>query len=117
MQTRTQVHFSHLAVAVTASSPLGKLVPLLQALFVSHGASAIAARQAAIQVVAQELRAQGFVLAIQDAFWLTFALCIAAIIAVFFVRSRRGGAEGLPAVTSETSDEEAQTREEALLAV
>ncbi|HCI79540.1 MAG TPA: MFS transporter [Ktedonobacter sp.] len=117
VQTQTQVHFSHIAEQVTPTSPLGKLVPLLQALFVSHGASAIAAYQAAIQVVGRELQAQSYMLAMQDAFWLTFGLCIAAIIAVVFVRSRRTPDANLPATTSETTNEDAQAREEALLAV
>ena len=117
VQTQTQVHFSHLAEQVTPTSPLGKLVPLLQALFISHGASAIAAYQAAIQVVGRELQAQGYMLAMQDAFWLTLVLCIAAIIAVIFVRSRRATNANLPTATSETTDEEAQAREEALVAV
>ena len=117
VQTQTQVHFSHLSVQVTPTSPLGKLVPLLQALFISHGASAIAAYQAAIQIVAQEVQAQAFVLAIQDAFWVTFALCLVAIVSVFFVRSRRATNEDLPTVSPETTDEEASAREEALLAV
>lgn len=117
VQTQTRVHFSHLADQVTPTSPLGKLIPMLQALFISRGASAAAAYQAAVQVIARELQGQSYILAIQDAFWLTFGLCVLAIISVIFVRSHRPTNEDLPTVSSETTDEEAQAREEALLAV
>jgi DHA2 family multidrug resistance protein len=117
VQTQSKVHYSHLAEQVTATTPLGKLIPLLQGLFISHGASPVTAYRTTIQVMAGELQRQAYVLAIQDAFLVTFGLCILAVISVLFVRSRKATAQELPAVSPETTSEEATTREEALLAV
>jgi EmrB/QacA subfamily drug resistance transporter len=86
VQTQSQIHFGHLAERVTASSPLGQLIPRIQALFVSRGADPIAAYNAAIQLVARFLQREAFVMAIRDAFILTIFVIGLAIIATLFVR-------------------------------
>jgi DHA2 family multidrug resistance protein len=89
VQTQTQVHFGHLAEQFTINSPLGELVPRLQALFVAHGADTIAAYQAAVLLIARFIQREAFVLAIQDALWVTIGVTILAIIATLFVRPSR----------------------------
>ncbi|MDQ6660962.1 MAG: multidrug efflux MFS transporter [Chloroflexota bacterium] len=89
VQTQNNIHFARLAEQVTAISPLGQLLPGLQALFMSHGASAAQAQSTALQLIAGLLRQQSYVLAIQDAFTVTVFVIGVAIIAVLFVRSSR----------------------------
>ncbi len=92
VQTQTRVHFTHLAEQVTASSPLGQLLPRLQGLFLLHGADAQSARSAALQLIARFLQRQGYLLAIQDAFFVVIALIALAIVATLFVKERRRSA-------------------------
>ena len=89
VQTQTKVHYAHLAERVTASSPLGQLLPRLQALFMQHAANAQAANSAALQSIARILQRQGYLLAIQDAFFLIIALVILAMVSTLFVKERR----------------------------
>lgn len=89
VQTQSKVHYTHLAEQVTTSSPLGQLIPRLQASFIAHGASLQSAQRAALQIIYGLLQQQSFVLAFQDAFRLTLVIIAAAIIAVFFVRGTR----------------------------
>ncbi len=89
VQTQSQVHYNNLAQQVTASSPLGQLVPSLQAYFVANGAGLVEAQAAALQVVSGLLSEQSFVLSLQDAFLLTLAVIVLAIIATMFVRGSR----------------------------
>src|SRR5215472_4690289 len=89
VQTQTQIHFGHLAEQFTIYSPLGELVPRLQALFVANGADTVAAYNAAILLIARFIQREAFVLAIQDALWVTIGVTILAIIAVLFVRPSR----------------------------
>ncbi len=89
VQTETAMHYTHLAEQVTPSSPLGLLVPGLQALFMQQGASPSAAYAAAIQELIGLVQRQATVLAMQDAFRVSLLLSGVAIAAAFFVRSRR----------------------------
>ncbi|HXX77317.1 MAG TPA: DHA2 family efflux MFS transporter permease subunit [Ktedonobacteraceae bacterium] len=89
VQTQTQIHFGHLAEQFTIFSPLGELVPRLQAFFVANGADTVAAYNAAILLIARFIQREAFVLAIQDALWVTIGVTILAIIAVIFVRPSR----------------------------
>ncbi|HLZ63490.1 MAG TPA: MDR family MFS transporter [Ktedonosporobacter sp.] len=89
VQTQAQVHFARLAEQVTASSPIGQLLPQLQALFVARGADTNTAHVAALQVIAGLLQRQSFVLALQNAFSFSAVVTILAIIAVLFVRGSR----------------------------
>ncbi len=89
VQTQTSVHYAHLAEQVTAASPLGRLVPAIQALLMQQGASATLAYQTAIQFLAEFLQQQAAILAMQDAFRLSLVLTLMAIISAFFVRTGR----------------------------
>ena len=92
VQTQTKVHFTHLAEQVTASSPLGQLLPRLQGLFLLHGADVQSARSAALQLIARLLQRQGYLLALQDAFFVVIALIALAIVATLFVKEKRRSA-------------------------
>jgi EmrB/QacA subfamily drug resistance transporter len=116
VQTQTQIHFGHLAEQVTASSPLGQLVPRIQALLVARGADAASAYIAALGLIARFVQREAFVLGIQDALRLTIFVTGLAIIAVLFVRGSRRpqripeqtpSAE-VPADTGETARVEAE---------
>jgi EmrB/QacA subfamily drug resistance transporter len=100
VQTQTKVHYTHLAERVTAGSPLGQLLPRLQALFIAHGASIDTARRAAVEVLVQLVQRQGYDLAMQDAFRLTVGLVVLAVIVTLFVRGRRRKAGILEQPTS-----------------
>jgi len=112
VQTQTAIHYAHLAEQVTPSSPLGQLLPGLQALFMLRGASAGAVFSAAIQVISGLVLRQASVLAMQDAFHISVALTVVAIIAACFIRYRRPQ----PTITTER-EEAVKAKEEAMLAV
>ena len=112
VQTQTAIHYAHLAEQVTPSSPLGQLLPSLQALFMLRGASASAAFSAAIQVIGGLVQRQASILAFQDAFHISVALTVVAIIAACFIRYRRPQ----PTITTER-EEGVKAKEEAMLAV
>lgn len=115
VQTQTQIHFGHLAEQVTASSPVGELIPRIQALFVAHGADTASAYRAALLLIARFAQREAFVLAIQDALRLTIFVIGLAIIAVLFVRGYRGqqriprqvSGSSVPADSEEIAPEEA----------
>ncbi|HEY4032452.1 MAG TPA: DHA2 family efflux MFS transporter permease subunit [Ktedonobacteraceae bacterium] len=115
VQTETAIHYAHLAEQVTPFSPLGKLLPLIQALFMQHNAPAGLAYATALQVVSEYVQLQATILAMQDAFRISLLLTVVAIIAAFFVRSRKAQ----PPTEGETplSEEEAAAQTEAALAV
>ena len=103
-------------IPVTPASPLGQLVPKLQALFILRGASASTAYATAIQVIAGLVHRQATILAMQDAFRLSVILTGIAIISAFFVRYRRvPPPEQIP--SEQERSEEMASREEAMLAV
>ncbi|HKF35917.1 MAG TPA: hypothetical protein VKB35_03375, partial [Ktedonobacteraceae bacterium] len=58
-------------------------------LFVQHGASLHAARAAALEEIARLVQRQGYMLAIQDAFWFVLFVLLASIIAACFIRMRK----------------------------
>jgi EmrB/QacA subfamily drug resistance transporter len=115
VQTQSQIHFGHLAELVTVSSPLGELVPRIQALLVARGADSSSAYATALQLIARFVQREAFVLAIQDALRLTIFIIGLAIIAVLFVRSSRrpqrvpgqASRTGTPADTGEIAPVEA----------
>ncbi|GAC1642764.1 MAG: DHA2 family efflux MFS transporter permease subunit [Ktedonobacteraceae bacterium] len=118
VQSQTTIHYSHLAEQVTAASPLGQLIPRLQALFILHGASAAAAYSAALQEISGLVRLQATIIAMQDAFRLSVVLTGLAIIASFFVRYRTRRA--VPTEVQQRTlkeHEAASAREEATLAI
>ena len=109
IQTQNQVHYAHLAEQVTPVSRLGQLIPLLQGLFISHGADVLAAKSAAYQLISGLLQRQSYLLAINDAFRFSLVVAILAIIAVLFVRGSRRSATGAPTTAQgqETPSQEA----------
>lgn len=115
VQTQSSIHYSHLAEQVTANSPLAQIIRELEALFISQGASFAAAQSTALQLISGELKLQGALLAIHDAFWFTLALAIAAIIASLFVGGRKKTAQQEQPRTQEEQEEERRILEEAMI--
>src|SRR5207248_1661872 len=68
---------------------VGPALARLQALLMTHGASAQVAQNTALRELAGQVQRQAFILAIQDAFTFTVITVAIAIIAVFFVRKSR----------------------------
>lgn len=120
VQTQSQIHYGHLAEQVTASSPLGQLLPRLQAFFVAHGTDLANAKATSLQVISGLLIKQSFVLSLQDAFMLTLAVSGLAIIATLFVRGSRKPAQinepSLSPVNPSENTETEGARAEALFA-
>lgn len=92
VQTQVKVHYSHLAERVTPQSSYGQLLFRLQAFFLAKGRTPSNAQAAATQLVIKLIQKQSYVLALQDAFWLTLLIIVLAIIATCFVRLRKGSA-------------------------
>ncbi|BCL82169.1 putative MFS-type transporter YhcA [Ktedonobacteria bacterium brp13] len=112
VQSQTKLHYAHLAERVTPNSSQGQLVNLLQALFISHGFPVAYAQAYAVKTIGGLLERQSYMLAMQDAFWITLVLAILAIVASFFVGSRRSKASAVVTL----SEEEIAARREALIA-
>jgi DHA2 family multidrug resistance protein len=89
VQSQAKVHATQLAAQVTPTSPLAQLAARLQAQLMLHGASASVARAAALKQVTGLVQQQGYLMAIQDAFWFVMFVLIASVIAAFFIRMRR----------------------------
>lgn len=115
VQTETSIHFTHLAEQVTAFTPLGQLIPSLQAGFMLRGASASAAYQAAIREVSALVQQRAAVLAMQDAFRISLLLTGFAILAAFFVRSRRPQPAAGKGTSRPEQKQEAAARDETML--
>ncbi len=115
VQVQTKIHYSHLAEQVTASSPLGQLLPRLEAFFVARGADASAARAAATQLIIRLVQRQGYVLAIQDAFRITLVFVAITVIITLFIRVKRPPRR-IPAQPLEAPGGEAAPQEETALA-
>jgi EmrB/QacA subfamily drug resistance transporter len=114
VQTQAKVHDTHLAGQITPTSPLAQLAARLQALLVLHGASPVAARAAALRRITGLVQQQGYLLAIQDAFWFVMFVLIAAIIAAFFIRMRKR-VPSFPQEGAENSEGEADLIESAMI--
>ncbi len=106
VQTQTKVHFTHLAEQVTASSPIGQLLPRIEGLFLLRGADMHSAAGAALQVIAGYVTRQGYLLAMRDAFFLTLILTFIAIVATFFVRGVRRTSQPAQDATAEQTEQE-----------
>jgi EmrB/QacA subfamily drug resistance transporter len=115
VQTQSQIHFGHLAEQMMANSPLGELLPRIEALFVARGADLTSASAAALQLIARFVQREAFVLAVQDALRLTIFVIGFAIIAVLFVRNTRRP-QRVPEQTPLTADTGEPARAEAVLA-
>ncbi len=112
VQTQAKVHYSHLAELVTPTSAYGRIVFGLRAFFIAHGYNPINANIAAIEEVIGLVRRQGYMLALIDAFWVTLVFVLAAIVSVFFIRSKRRVDTAAPA---NVNAEEDASRREAML--
>lgn len=88
VQTQTKVHYTHLAEQVTSASPLGQLLPRLEALFVSRGANVQSATSTAVLLIARLVQRQAYMLAIRDAFFLSIAIAVLALVVTMFVKER-----------------------------
>lgn len=115
VQVQTKIHYSHLAEQVTASSPLGQLLPRLEAFFVARGADAAAAQTTAIQLLVRLVQEQGYVLAIQDAFRITLIFVAITVIVTLFIRVKRP-ARRFPVQPAEAPVDEAAPEEGTTLA-
>ncbi|GHO44210.1 hypothetical protein KSX_23730 [Ktedonospora formicarum] len=120
VQTQNKVHYAHLAERVTAISPLGQMIMGIQAMLMAKGASATAAYGYALQTVSGLLHRQSYILAMQDAFRLSFVLSVVAIVATFFVSGAKKKAAQATETENMSAEERAEAekaREEAALAV
>jgi EmrB/QacA subfamily drug resistance transporter len=122
VQTQVKIHYSHLAERVTASSNLGQLIPRLQALFATHGYDPVRAYEAAVLQVMRIVQGQSYMLALQDAFWLTLWIILIAIVATVFIQSGprqmahpANGQEGRTDAPAKRSAEEEAAMQEARL--
>jgi DHA2 family multidrug resistance protein len=88
VQTQTKVHYTHLAEQVTAASPLGQLLPRFEALFVLRGADVQSAVSTAVLLIARLVQRQAYMLAIRDAFFLSIAIAVVALVVTLFVKER-----------------------------
>jgi DHA2 family multidrug resistance protein len=89
VQTQTQVHYAHLAEQVTPTSSLGQLLPRLQAYLMTGGASLATARTTALQLIAELVQRQSYMLAIRDAFLLTLVFVFLSVVATLFLQGKR----------------------------
>lgn len=119
VQGQNKIHYAHLAERVTATSPLGKLIVMLQGALMGKGLSATAAYAYALKTIGGLLQRQAYMLAIQDAFRLSFYLAIVAIIATLFVSGakKKKSAQEEASMSEEERAEAEKAREEASLAV
>jgi hypothetical protein len=111
VQTQVRIHYGHLAEQITPASPIGRLLPEFEALFISHGYSLSAARSTALQFISLLVQQHAFMFAIQDAFDFSLVMVFLAMIAVLFVRSSRKKAQPT-APTTEGDSAPSETEEE-----
>ncbi|GHO53486.1 MDR family MFS transporter [Ktedonobacter robiniae] len=119
VQSQNKIHYAHLAERVTATSPLGTLVVMLQGALMGKGLSATAAYAYALKTIGGLLQRQSYMLAMQDGFRLSFYLAIVAIFATFFVSGakKKKPAQEEASMSEEERAEAEKAREEASLAI
>ncbi|GCE04726.1 DHA2 family efflux MFS transporter permease subunit [Dictyobacter aurantiacus] len=115
--SRDKLHYARLAEQVTADSPIGHFITQMQAILMSRGSSAQAAYGTALAYISGRLQLQGYVMAMQDAFWVTLILVGVAVIASFFVSGKKKNKKNDPIEERPLTDEEQKAKEEALMAV
>ncbi|GHO85643.1 DHA2 family efflux MFS transporter permease subunit [Dictyobacter formicarum] len=114
--SRDKLHYAHMAEMVTANSPTGQFITQMQAIMMSRGSSATAAYATALKYIAGRLQLQAYVMAMQDAFWVTLILVGVAVIASLFVTSNKK--KQLEQIEERPlTAEEQLAKEEALMAV
>lgn len=112
VQTQAKVHYTHIAELATPGSSLGRVLDGLRSLFLLRGYTPSGATAAATGQVIGLLQRQAYMLALVDSFWVTLAFVLAAIVASFFIRSRR---RTTPTTSEEVSVEDDASRREAML--
>ena len=111
---QTNLHYAHIAETAIPTSPLGHLITLLEAAFISKGYPASSALGTAAYEVSLLVQRQAAVEAISDVFWLTLILSGVAVVATIFV----GGFKKKQPIPEESlSDEEKKARDEAAMAI
>jgi DHA2 family multidrug resistance protein len=86
VQTRTPIHFAHLAERVTASSPTALAIARLTGLYQTRGLDLLHARAAALRLIGLQVRLQSTILAFRDAFILTTGIVTCGVIIALFLR-------------------------------
>ncbi|GCE11179.1 DHA2 family efflux MFS transporter permease subunit [Tengunoibacter tsumagoiensis] len=114
VQSQTKLHYAHLAERVTASSPMGHLVSIIQAGLMGKGYPVNSAYAIALKQVGGLLQRQSYMLAMQDAFWVSTILTVVAIVASLFVTSRKKKVDETQ-MTAEEREELQKAREEAMI--
>jgi EmrB/QacA subfamily drug resistance transporter len=89
VQTQTQVHYAHLAEQATPASSLGQMATRLQAYLMARGADLMTAKTTALQLIAELVQQQSYVLAIRDAFTLTLVFVFLSVIATLFLQGKQ----------------------------
>jgi len=101
VQTRTPIHFAHLAERTTAASPLvAWSLAWLTGLYQTRGTDQLHAYAAALRLLALQIRLQATMLAFRDAFLLAMAIVGCGVVIALFLRpaDRRAGGAGEPIV-------------------
>jgi EmrB/QacA subfamily drug resistance transporter len=115
VQTQAQTHTTDLATQIVPGSSWGNLLAQIQTQLIRSGTDPIQAHQAALQQVMGMVHQQGYMLALNDAFWLSLGMMGLALLAAVFIAMRRtnfGATFAAPA-----TPEEAQLRDEALVGI
>ncbi len=89
VQSQSKVHYAHLTERVTAGSSLGQMLVRMQGYLMAHGFNQVQAHLASIAEIVGLVHRQSTMLAIQDAFWLTVPVVVAAVVAAILIRGRR----------------------------
>lgn len=114
--SRDKLHYAYMAELVTANSPAGHFITQMQAIMMSRGSSATAAYATALAYISGRLQLQAYVMAMQDAFWVTLILVGVAVIASLFVSGNKK--KQLEQIEERPlTAEEQMAKEEALMAV
>jgi EmrB/QacA subfamily drug resistance transporter len=83
--TQTKVHYVRLAEQVTVGSSAGNMLQQLAGYFQTQGMTQANAMSAAISTIYQQLQEQATVLAMNDVYLLTVAMCIVSLFVTLFL--------------------------------
>jgi EmrB/QacA subfamily drug resistance transporter len=88
VSSRTTFHYVRLAEQVTPDSPAGQALQQKAAYFISQGMTQQQGMAAAIMQTVKQLKLHGYLLAMNDAFWLTLGITfVTSIIILFLIRN------------------------------
>jgi EmrB/QacA subfamily drug resistance transporter len=114
VQSQAQAHTTQLAAQIVPGSSWGNLLAQIQTQLIQQGTDPIQAHQAALQRVLGIVHQQGYMLGINDAYWVTLTMTALALLAAAFISLRRPGSA---AATAPVTLEEAQMRDEAMVGI